>query len=117
MRAVRYHRHGGPDVLQLDEVAVPEPGAGQVLIQAEAIGANAIDTVLRRGNSPWDRPLPGTLTGDVVGRIVKLGPGTPPGVAVGRRVSALTERLLSVYYCYHPTFGYKRSPSIRAMLE
>ena len=75
MRAVRFHRHGGPDVLQLDEVAVPEPAAGQVLIQAEAIGANAIDTVLRRGNSPWDRPLPGTLTGDVVGRVVKLGPG------------------------------------------
>ena len=90
MRAVRFHRHGGPDVLQLDEVDVPEPGPGQVLIQAEAIGANAIDAVLRRGGSPWDRPLPGTLTGDVVGRIVKLGPDTPPGVAVGQRVSALT---------------------------
>ena len=89
MRAVRFHRHGGPDVLQLDEVAVPEPAAGQVLIQAEAIGANAIDTVLRRGNSPWDRPLPGTLTGDVVGRVVKLGPGTPPAL-LGQRVSALS---------------------------
>ncbi|TDW60622.1 quinone oxidoreductase family protein [Kribbella pratensis] len=90
MRAVRFHRHGGPEVLQLEEVAVPEPAAGQVLIEAEAIGANAIDAVLRRGGSPWDRPLPGTLTGDVVGRIVKLGPDTPPGVAVGQRVSALT---------------------------
>jgi NADPH2:quinone reductase len=90
MRAVRYHRHGGPDVLQLDDVPVPAPGPGQVLIEAEAIGANAIDTVLRRGNSPWDRPLPGTLTGDVVGRIVDLGPDTLPGVAAGQRVSALT---------------------------
>lgn len=90
MRAVRFHRHGGPEVLQLDEIDVPEPGAGQVLIQTEAIGANAIDAVLRRGGSPWDRPLPGTLTGDVVGRIVELGPDTPPGVAVGQRVSALT---------------------------
>ncbi|MFI5690816.1 zinc-binding alcohol dehydrogenase family protein [Kribbella sp. NPDC051586] len=90
MRAVRFHRHGGPEVLRLEEVAVPEPATGQVLIQAEAIGANAIDGVLRRGGSPWDRPLPGTLTGDVVGRIVKLGPDTPPGVAVGQRVSALT---------------------------
>ncbi|MGW6198617.1 quinone oxidoreductase family protein [Kribbella sp. NPDC055110] len=97
MRAVRFHRHGGPDVLQLDEVAVPEPAAGQVLIQAEAIGANAIDTVLRRGGSPWDRPLPGTLTGDVVGRIVKLGPDTPPGVAVGQRVSALTVDAFAEY--------------------
>ncbi|RZT20924.1 NADPH2:quinone reductase [Kribbella sp. VKM Ac-2569] len=97
MRAVRFHRHGGPDVLQLDEVAVPEPAAGQVLIHAEAIGANAIDTVLRRGGSPWDGPLPGTLTGDVVGRIVQLGPGTPPGVAVGQRVSALTVDAFAEY--------------------
>ncbi len=97
MRAVRFHRHGGPDVLQLDEVAVPEPAAGQVLIQAEAIGANAIDTVLRRGGSPWDRELPGTLTGDVVGRIVKLGPDTPPGIAVGQRVSALTVDAFAEY--------------------
>ncbi|TCC21101.1 quinone oxidoreductase family protein [Kribbella speibonae] len=96
MRAVRFHRHGGPDVLQLDEVAVPEPAAGQVLIQAEAIGANAIDTVLRRGGSPWDRPLPGTLTGDVVGRVVKLGPGTPPGL-LGQRASALSEDAFADY--------------------
>lgn len=91
MRAVRFHRHGGPDVLQLDEVDVPEPGSGQVLVQAEAIGANAIDAVLRRGGSPWDRPLPGTLTGEVVGRITALGPDTPPGVAIGQRVVALAE--------------------------
>ncbi len=97
MRAVRFHRHGGPDVLQLDEVAVPEPAAGEVLIQAEAIGANAIDTVLRRGGSPWDGSLPGTLTGDVVGRIVKLGPDTPPGIAVGQRVSALTVDAFAEY--------------------
>ncbi|GAA3140107.1 NADPH2:quinone reductase [Kribbella aluminosa] len=91
MRAVRYHRHGGPDVLQLDEVAVPEPGPGQVLIQAEAIGANAIDTVLRRGGTPWDRPLPGTLTGEVIGRITAVGPDVPPGIAIGQRVGSLAE--------------------------
>jgi NADPH2:quinone reductase len=91
MRAVRYHRHGGPDVLQLDEVPVPEPGTGQVRIEAEAIGANAIDTVLRRGGTPWDRPLPGTLTGEVVGRITALGPDTPPRIEIGQRVAALAE--------------------------
>ena len=91
MRAVRFHAHGGPDVLQLDQVAVPEPGPGEVLIEVEAIGANAIDAVLRRGGTPWDRPLPGTLTGDVVGRISKLGPDTPAGTEVGQRVAVLTE--------------------------
>jgi len=91
MRAVRFHEYGGPDVLQLEDVAVPEPGPGQVLIEVEAIGANAIDAVLRDGNTPWARPLPGTLTGDVVGRISKLGEDTPSGVAVGQRVAALSE--------------------------
>ena len=74
MRAVRYHEYGGPEVLRLEEVAVPEPAAGQVLVEVEAIGSNAIDAVLRRGNTPWDRPLPARLTGDVVGRITALGP-------------------------------------------
>jgi NADPH2:quinone reductase len=91
MRAVRFHRHGGPEVLQVEEVAVPEPGPGQVLIEVEAIGANAIDAVVRKGNSPWQRPLPGALTGEVVGRITALGPDTPPGVAIGDRVAGLSE--------------------------
>jgi NADPH2:quinone reductase len=91
MRAVRYHQHGGPEVLQLEEVPEPVPTDGQVLIEVEAIGANAIDTVLRRGNGPWTRPLPGKLTGDVVGRISRLGPNAPSGVQVGQRVAALSE--------------------------
>ena len=97
MRSVRYHQYGGPEVLQLDEVPIPEPASGQVLMEVEAIGANAIDTVLRRGDSPWTRPLPGTLTGDVVGRITQLGPDTPPGVQIGQRVAALLEDAFADY--------------------
>jgi NADPH2:quinone reductase len=91
MRAVRYHRHGGPEVLQIEDVPVPAPADGQVLIDVEAIGANAIDTVFRRGDGPWSRPLPGQLTGDVVGRITALGPNPPAGVELGQRVAALSE--------------------------
>jgi NADPH2:quinone reductase len=89
MRAVRYHRHGGPEVLQIEDIDVPVPADGQVLIEVEAIGANAIDTVFRRGDGPWTRPLPGKLTGDVVGRITAVGPNTK--AEVGRRVAALSE--------------------------
>lgn len=91
MRAVRYYDHGGPEVLRLEEVAAPEPAGSQVLIEVEAIGANAIDTVFRRGGSPWPRPLPATLTGEVVGRITRLGPDVPSEVRVGQRVSGLSE--------------------------
>jgi NADPH2:quinone reductase len=97
MRAVRYYDHGGPEVLRLEEVPVPEPTDGQVLIEVEAIGANAIDAVLRRGNSPWPWPLPANLTGDVVGRITRLGPNTPAGVQVGQRVASLSEDAFAEY--------------------
>ena len=91
MRAVRYHQHGGPEVLQVEDVPVPVPADGQVMIEVEAIGANVIDTVFRRGDGPWSRPLPGHLTGDVVGRITALGPNPPAGIELGQRVAALSE--------------------------
>jgi NADPH2:quinone reductase len=95
-------------VLQIDEVPTPVPQDRQVLIEVEAIGANVIDTVFRRGTGPWSRPLPGTLTGDVVGRVVALGPGLSAGddgtggigvagVAVGDRVAALSEDAFADY--------------------
>ena len=39
-RAVRYHKQGGPEVMQLDEVEVGDPGKGQVRIRHTAIGVN-----------------------------------------------------------------------------
>jgi NADPH2:quinone reductase len=91
MRAVRYHRHGGPEVLQVEDIEAPAPADGEVLIEVEAVGANAIDTVFRRGDGPWTRPLPGKLTGDVVGRITALGPNPPTGIELGQRVATLSE--------------------------
>jgi NADPH2:quinone reductase len=90
MRAVRYHEHGGPEVLRIEEVPDPVAADGQVLIKVEAAGANVIDTTFRAGTSPWPRPLPGALTGDVVGRVVAVGPGVTT-VSAGDRVAALTE--------------------------
>jgi NADPH:quinone reductase len=87
MRAVRYYEHGGPAVLTVEEVAEPVAGDHQVIVEAEAIGTNVIDTVFRAGTSPWPRPLPGTLTGDVVGRVVKAA----GDFRIGDRVAALSE--------------------------
>lgn len=40
MRAVRLHEHGGPEVLRYDEVPIPEPGPGEVLVRVHAVGVN-----------------------------------------------------------------------------
>ena len=93
MRRVRYHAHGGPEVLAVEQADVPEPGPGQVLIRAEAIGLNYVDVQLRRETDPdslYFRPPPATLTGDVVGVIERVGAEADPAL-VGSRVAVLLE--------------------------
>jgi NADPH:quinone reductase len=99
MRHVRYHAHGGPEVLAIEETAVPGPGPGQVLIRTEAIGVNYVDVQLRRETSPdsiYFRSLPATLTGDVVGTVEQAGPGADPALA-GTRVAVLLEDACADY--------------------
>ena len=55
-KAIRYHQQGGPEVLQLDEVAVGEPGPGQVRIRHAAIGVNFVDIYQRSGLYPMQLP-------------------------------------------------------------
>ncbi|MFE3773605.1 zinc-binding alcohol dehydrogenase family protein [Streptomyces sp. NPDC059122] len=64
-----------------------------MLLRTEAIGANFVDTKLRRGPAAgplFQRPLPGKLTGDVVGTVEAAGPGADRGL-IGQRVAALGE--------------------------
>ena len=99
MRRVRYHAHGGPEVLAVEEAEVPSPGPRQVLIRTEAIGVNYVDVQLRRATDPaslYYRQLPATLTGDVVGTVEAVGPGTDPSLA-GTRVAVLLEDAYADY--------------------
>ncbi|MFB4285419.1 zinc-binding dehydrogenase [Nonomuraea sp. MTCD27] len=74
-QAVRYRRHGGPEVLELDEVPLPQPGPGQVRVAVRAAGVNPIDRKLRTGflSSPIEGPQ-GTGI-ELAGTIDALGPG------------------------------------------
>jgi NADPH:quinone reductase len=55
-KAIRYHKTGGPEVLQLDDVPLAEPGQGQVRIRHTAIGINFVDTYQRSGLYPMQLP-------------------------------------------------------------
>lgn len=64
-----------------------------MLVRAEAIGANFVDTKFRRGPSAgtiFQRPLPGSPTGDVVGTVEAVGPGVDASLA-GNRVATLVD--------------------------
>lgn len=82
MRAVRFHRTGGPEVLGLEEVPVPEPGAGEVLVRVRAAGINHLDVWLREGKLP--APLPHIPGSDGAGEVAGLGSGVT-GIAPGER--------------------------------
>jgi propanol-preferring alcohol dehydrogenase len=87
MHAVRYH--GPKQPLRLEEVAVPEPGPGEVLVRVTAAGIchtelHFLSGLLDLGVAPL------TLGHEIVGRIERLGPGVPAG--------RLGERVIVYYY-------------------
>lgn len=84
MKAIRVHAPGGPEALQLEEVAEPTAGAGEALVELEAIGVNFIDVYFRKGMYPM--PMPGTLGLEGAGTVLAVGPGVTD-VAVGDRVA------------------------------
>ena len=55
-RAIRMHEFGGPEVLQFEEIELPEPGQGEARVRHTAIGLNFIDTYHRSGLYPLDLP-------------------------------------------------------------
>lgn len=85
MRAIRIHAFGGPDVLRCEQVPVPEPQAGQVLVAIHAIGVNPVDTYIRGGKHAVKPALPYTPGSDAGGTVAALGAGMQ-GLAVGDRV-------------------------------
>ena len=71
MRAVQVERHGGPEVLAPTEVADPEPGPGEVVVEVAAAGVNFLDVYQRSGAYAVDLPLIPGLEG--AGRVVATG--------------------------------------------
>jgi NADPH2:quinone reductase len=83
-KAIRFHKQGGPEVLQLDDVQVGEPGPGQVRIRHSAIGVNFVDTYQRSGLYPMQMPAVGGNEG--AGVVEAVGSGVSE-LKVGDRVA------------------------------
>lgn len=83
-------RKGGPEVLEIVEREVPEPGPGEARVRVLATGVAFADVMMRRGLYPGVPDFPFTPGYDLVGEVEDLGPGVS-GVALGQRVAALTQ--------------------------
>lgn len=86
MKAIRVQKFGGPAVLQLEELAVPDPAAGHVRIKVAAAGLNFIEVYQRTGLYPV--PLPATPGSEGAGEVVALGPDVKT-LRAGDRVASV----------------------------
>ena len=84
MRAVQITRFGGPEVLELVDIPVPRPGAGEILVRLEVAGINYSDISWRTGRRGGTPPIIDGSEG--AGTIAALGPGVE-GLKVGDRVA------------------------------
>ena len=86
-KAVRFHKTGGPEVLQFEDVDVAAPGQGEVRVRNTAIGVNFIDTYQRSGL--YALPLPSGIGSEAAGIVEAVGPGVD-WLAPGDRVAGCT---------------------------
>lgn len=71
----RFHKTGGPEVLQLEDLPIPEPGAGEVRLRVQAIGLNRAEVMFRQGLYLEQPALPSKLGYEASGTVEAVGPG------------------------------------------
>ena len=96
MHAIEVEHTGGPEVLALVDKPRPSPGPGEVVIKAEAIGVNFVDTYFRSGMYPHE--LPFVLGAEVAGTVAAVGEGVA-ALRVGERVATADAVGAYAEYC------------------
>jgi NADPH:quinone reductase-like Zn-dependent oxidoreductase len=122
MKAARFSRFGGPEVLQIVELPDPHPGPGQVRIAVRAAGVNPSDWKKRKGL--MDQQLPQTMGYEAAGVVDELGEGVAD-VAVGDRVFGFSAdgaaqaelAVLSSYAPIPPSLGFPGAAALPVAVE
>jgi NADPH2:quinone reductase len=99
MKAIQLQSPGGPEVLELVERPLPQPGPGEVRVSARAIGAGGPDVLIRNGSYKWMPPLPAVPGNEMAGVIDAVGEGVTQR-RVGERVLVSARELPFRGGCY-----------------
>lgn len=100
MKAARVHEFGPPEVISFEDVDVPSPGPGEVLVEVAAAGVGPWDGWIRSGKSVLPQPLPLTLGSDLSGTVVAVGDGADR-FALGERVFGVTNPRFTGAYAHY----------------
>ena len=73
MRAAIFSDYGGPEVIEIKDIPIPEPGPGEVRIKVQAASMNHLDLWVRRG-LPIETPMPHIGGSDLAGIVDAIGP-------------------------------------------
>jgi NADPH2:quinone reductase len=99
MKVVEMRTPGGPEVLEVAEKPLPQPGAGEVRVRARAIGISSADMLVRKGTYNWMPPLPAVPGNEMAGVVDALGPGAS-NVRTGQPVLVSSRELPFRGGCY-----------------
>lgn len=90
VKAIMCRQYGGPDLLTLEDLPVPVPGQGEVLVRVHASSINFPDSLTIQGRYQVKHPLPFVPGSEVAGVVERVGPGVAT-LAIGDRVAAVTQ--------------------------
>jgi NADPH:quinone reductase len=120
-RIVLFHTTGGPEVLQIEEAPLAEPGKGEVRLKVEALGLNRAEVMFRMGLYLQQPKLPSRIGYEAAGIIDAVGAGVT-GLKVGDRVSTIPAFSMSQHGVYGetavvPAFAVARYPDNLSSIE
>jgi NADPH:quinone reductase-like Zn-dependent oxidoreductase len=98
-KVVRFHSVGGPEVLKIEEQAIPEPGKGEVRLNVKAIGLNRAEVMFRRGQYLETPVFPAKLGYEAAGVVTAVGPDVDKSW-LGKKASTVPAFLLTNYGVY-----------------
>lgn len=98
-KVVRFHKLGGPEVLQLEDTPIPEPGPGEVRLRIQAIGLNRAEIMFRRGQYLIEPHLPAHNGYEAAGVVESVGEGVDKKM-IGKKYSTVPSFNLNDYGVY-----------------
>jgi NADPH:quinone reductase-like Zn-dependent oxidoreductase len=98
-KIVRFHEAGGPEVLQIDELPIPDPGPGEARLRVKAIGLNRAEVMFRTNQYLYTPAFPSKLGYEASGIVEAVGSGVDAGL-IGKTMSSVPAFPANAYGVY-----------------
>jgi NADPH:quinone reductase-like Zn-dependent oxidoreductase len=99
VKIVRFHKAGGPEVLQVEELPLPEPAADEVRLRVKAIGLNRAEVMFRNNQYLYEPLFPSKLGYEAAGIVDAVGPGVDSNL-IGKTMSSVPAFAANAYGVY-----------------